>query len=122
MTEPLALLAYRKLLPGSQLKNRLEDLGYRVQTLADPDSLAAVAAETRPLVAVVDLDWAEDDILASIWELRQNTETAHVPVIAFGLQTEDGKKEAAAGVTLLASESAVLSQLPQLLDQALHVE
>src|SRR5262245_49139849 len=39
MTEPLALVVYEKLLPGSQLVNRLQDLKYRVQTVADPTQL-----------------------------------------------------------------------------------
>ena len=38
MTQPLALVLYEKLLPGSQLVNRLQDLNYRVQTIADPAS------------------------------------------------------------------------------------
>src|SRR5438445_9362650 len=35
MTTPLALVFYENLLPGSQLVNRLQDLGYRVQTIGD---------------------------------------------------------------------------------------
>ena len=32
MTQPLALVWYEKLMPGSKLVNRLQDLGYRVLT------------------------------------------------------------------------------------------
>ena len=35
MTQPLALVLYERLLPGSQLVNRLQDLNYRVQVIAD---------------------------------------------------------------------------------------
>ncbi len=35
MTEPLALVLYERLLPGSQVVNRLQDLRYRVQTVAE---------------------------------------------------------------------------------------
>ena len=35
MSEPLAILYYSNLMPGGQLANRLQDLGYRVQTMAD---------------------------------------------------------------------------------------
>ena len=43
MSEPLAILHYSNLMPGGQLANRLQDLGYRVQMLAD------MAALTRDL-------------------------------------------------------------------------
>ena len=33
MTQPLALVFYEKLMPGSQLVNRLQDLNYRVQAV-----------------------------------------------------------------------------------------
>ena len=42
MTQPLALVLYEKLLPGSQLVNRLQDLNYRVQTIADAASAAVL--------------------------------------------------------------------------------
>jgi len=123
MTEPLALVVYEKLLPGSQLTNRLQDMGYRVQTLSDPARLAEAATQMRPLVVLVDLEWSQTDVMPAIGNLRQNPATAHIPVIAFsGPGNQEQQKAAAAGVTLLASESAVLSQLPTLLQQALQVE
>ena len=39
MTRPLALFVYERLLPAGQLVNRLQDLGYRVQSLEDPATL-----------------------------------------------------------------------------------
>ena len=39
MTQPLALVLYEKLLPGSQLVNRLQDLNYRVQVIPDAEKL-----------------------------------------------------------------------------------
>ena len=42
MTQPLALVVYEKLLPGSQLLNRLQDLNYRVQAIANADSLVFI--------------------------------------------------------------------------------
>ena len=50
MTKPLALVSYGTLLPGSRLVHRLEDLGYRVGTVADLQSLATVAKSERPIV------------------------------------------------------------------------
>ena len=46
MSEPLALVLYEKLLPGSQLVNRLQDLKYRVQTISDPAKLTESAEAT----------------------------------------------------------------------------
>ena len=47
MTEPLALVVYEKLLPGSQIVNRLQDLNYRVQTISDPALLAECAEQGK---------------------------------------------------------------------------
>ena len=40
--QPLALVLYEKLLPGTQLVNRLQDLNYRVQTVNDAALLTGV--------------------------------------------------------------------------------
>ncbi len=45
MTQPLALVFYEKLMPGSQLVNRLQDLNYRVQAVNDSGVAAAMCAE-----------------------------------------------------------------------------
>ena len=55
MTEPLALVLYEKLLPGSQLVNRLHDLRYRVQVIADADTLVECAEQEKPMVVLADL-------------------------------------------------------------------
>ena len=124
MTTPLALLVYENLLPGSQLVNRLQDLGYRVQTLTDASLLAGQAEQVKPLVVVADLVARTQDICAAISALKNNPVTAHVPVLAFA-----GKKNAklqaaarSAGATLVASDDAILDQLPQMLEQVLQVE
>jgi CheY-like chemotaxis protein len=119
MTKPLALVLYERLLPGTQIVNRLQDLNYRVQTIADAGMLVTRALETAPLVVLAELQADRPDILAAINSLRENPETAHIPVIAIG---DEQLSLGAQGVTLFASESAVLSQLPQLLEQALQIE
>ncbi len=119
MTQPLALILYEKLLPGTQIVNRLQDLNYRVQTITHPNQLVNSAQESAPLVVFVELQPGRPDILEAISALRQNSATAHLPVIAVGNeQLVTGTR----GVTLIASESAVLNQLPQLLEQALQVD
>jgi DNA-binding response OmpR family regulator len=124
MTKPLALLVYERLLPGSQLVNRLQDLGYRVLTLNDLQLLVAHARQEKPLVALVDLVFRNADACAAIRSLRTASETSHVPVIAFCDPTnrELQKAARAAGATLIAASDGILDQLPALLDQAIQVD
>ena len=124
MTTPLALVFYENLLPGSQLVNRLQDLGYRVQTIGDVQTLALQALQEKPLILVTDLASACADMCAIIRELKRNPETRHIPVLAFTeLKNEKMQASAAAaGATIVAGNDAILDQLPQLLDQALQVE
>ena len=124
MTTPLALVFYENLLPGSQLVNRLQDLGYRVQTLSDVRTLVLQALQEKPLIVVTDLACGDADVCAIIRELKRNPETRHIPVIAF-TDLKDEKLQSAAtsaGATMVAGNDAILDQLPELLDQALQVE
>jgi PleD family two-component response regulator len=124
MTEPLALLVYEHLLPGSQLINRLQDLGYRVQTLSDLAALVPRAREDRPMVALVDLNFRNADVCAGIQALRTHADTAHVPVIAFCDPKNRALQTAAhrAGATLVAASDGILEQLATLIDRAIEVE
>jgi PleD family two-component response regulator len=124
MTQPLALLLYEKLLPGSQLVNRLQDLRYRVQTLSDAGSLVESAEQAKPLLVLVDLESVRGNVIPAIARLRQHSATKHLPVIAYGGDKDPELQAAAktAGVTLVVSEAAIVSHLPQFLEQALVVE
>ena len=124
MTQPLALVLYEKLLPGSQLVNKLQDLNYRVQVLSEPALLIQCALQEKPLLVLSDLNSQHDKVLTELKRLRQNPETQHLPVIAFNAEDSAELRAAAlaAGVTLLVSDVAILNHLPQLLEQALHVE
>lgn len=124
VTQPLALLLYEDLMPGSQLVNRLQDLHYRVQPLADATQMAESARSTRPMLILADLASTRADVCAAIAQLRKDPVTTHVPVIAF---TDEGAEQLQAagrqaGATLVVTDSAVLNHLPQLLEQALHLE
>jgi|SRR5438477_9286199 len=124
MTTPLALAFYENLLPGSQLVNGLQDLGYRVQTISDVQTLVLQCLQEKPLVVVADLAAANGDVCAAIRELKRNPETKHIPVIAFA-DLKNAKLQAlasAAGATIVAGSDAILDHLPQLLEQALQVE
>ena len=124
MTQPLALVLYERLLPGSQIVNRLQDLNYRVQTIADPELLVECAEQAKPLLVLADLESTRSNVSEAIGRLKQNLATKHLPVIAFGGENAPGLIEAAkaAGVTLIVGEAAILNHLSQLLEQALQIE
>ena len=124
MTKPLALIFYERLMPGSQLVNGLQDLGYRVQTVSDVQTLVLQSLQEKPMVVVADLAATNGDVCAAIRELKRNPETKHIPIIAFtDLKNEKLQAVAtAAGASIVAGSDAILDQLPQLLDQALHLE
>jgi len=124
MTKPAALLFHDDLLAGSQLFNRLQDLGYRVQGLSALSSLVSEAVRIKPIVFVALVSSASSPVSAGIEDLRKNPETAHIPVLLF---TKDRGREVAeasrqAGATLVAGEAGILTQLRQLMDQVLQVE
>jgi CheY-like chemotaxis protein len=124
MTQPLALVLYEKLLPGSQIVNRLQDLNYRVQVVAEASRLVECAEQVKPLLVLADLESRRDDVCAALARLKQNTATAHLPVVVFSREaaTELQAAAQAAGATLVVGETAILNHLPQILDQALQVD
>jgi len=124
MTEPLALVLYEKLIPGSQVVNRLHDLKYRVEALSDASRLVECAEQTGPMIVLVDLQCTRDNVCAAITRLKQSPATKHLPIIAFSSDKAANLQAAAqaAGVTLVVSDAAILSHLPQFLEQALQLE
>ena len=124
MTRPLALLAYEKLLPGGQLANKLQDLGYRVLPVPEPADLAVLAQREKALIAVVDLEPNYEKTSAAIAALRALDATAHIPVIAFATARNEVAQEQArqAGATLVTHDSTILAHLDQFLEQALQIE
>ena len=121
--KPLALVFYERLLPGSQLANRLTDLGYRVQTLEEAALIVETARQQRPIVLLMDLMTRRANICDLIKEVRRNEETSHLPIIGFAAQSNAPIQDEAvkAGATLVAIDDALLPQLPHLLEQALEV-
>lgn len=124
MVQPLAMIVYEKILPGTQLVNRLQDMKYRVQAITDADTLVACAEQEKPMLVLADLRSTRLDMCAVIGALRRNPNTAHIPVVAFGAEESPGAAKAAldAGATLVTGETAILTHLPELLEQALRVE
>ncbi len=123
MTQPLAIVFYEKLMPGSQLVNRLQDLNYRVQAVTDAATLLSITQREMPMLVLADLA-SKADITRIIADLKADATTAHIPVIAFAEEKATAQLAAAqtAGAALAVSETALNSYLPQLLNQALHIE
>jgi CheY-like chemotaxis protein len=123
MTQPLAIVFYEKLMPGSQLVNRLQDLNYRVQAITDATTLLITTQREMPMLLVADLA-SRADITRVIADLKADPATAHIPVIAFADEKATAQLTAAqtAGAALAVSEAALSNYLPQLLNQALHIE
>ena len=123
MTQPLALVFYEKLLPGSQLVNKLQDLNYRVQTANDLPALLRCAQTEGPMLVVVDLESKHDDVCRTIAALQADAATQHIPIIAFAGEQATALQAAAqkAGATLVVGEATIGNYLPELLNQALQV-
>ena len=123
MTSPLAIVFHERLMPGSQLANRLRDLNYRVLTLDNPAGLVATAQRETPLLLFIDLA-TPGDVCGAIARLKSEPATNHLPVIAFAPDSEPALLDAAqkAGANFAVTETAVISHLPQLLEQALHLD
>lgn len=119
--QPLALLLYEKLLPGTQLVNRLQDLGWRIVTVNDEALLARTAEEHKPMIVVADLVSARKNVASGISELRRNPLTAHIPIVAFTAESDQKVFDGAlaAGATVVVSDTAILQHLNQVIEQAL---
>jgi len=124
MTKPLTLLLYEKILPGGQLVNRLQDLGYRVQAVSDPGALVTLAEQEKPLLVMADLEPRTALVCQAIASLRENTATHHIPIIAIAPASDVPAQDSArqAGATLVVNDVTILQHLSQFLDQALHLE
>lgn len=123
MTQPLALVLYERILPGTQLVNRLQDLGYRVQTVHAAETLVAVAEKEKPLLVFADLESTNSRISETIAQIKQHPATKHLPVVAFASEEKaELKADAQAAGAIITGEAALLHHLPQVLDQALQLD
>lgn len=124
MTKPLALVFYERLLPGNQLMNRLQDMGYRVVAVTDSAQLASIARQEKPMFVFVDLQTEKGDPLPAVKDIRANLETKHIPILGFTGSYDKTPPQAAisAGINFVALDDSLLPQLPHLLEQMLSVE
>jgi CheY-like chemotaxis protein len=122
MTQPLALVFYERLMPGSQLVNRLQDLNYRVLAINNIALLAATTKRESPLLLITDLT-ARGEVLVTIEKIKADAATNHLPIIAFAPDDQPELLAAAqkAGASFTVGETTLASHLPQLLDQAMQV-
>jgi hypothetical protein len=119
----LALLLYSNLLPGSQLAGRLQEMGYRVQTISDTTALQEKCEQEKPLVLLAEVSKSNGSCEA-IAPMKKNPATAHIPVLAFAPAPDKALQGIAeqSGVSLLVGNAVVLEHLPQLLDQVLQLD
>jgi len=124
MKQPLILFLYENIFPGSQLLNRLQDLGYAVRVLSDPGLLVQEAARVTPLLVLADLAPHENEVLSAIAELNKNSPTSHLPIIAIvkAQATDLQEKARGTGATLVVTDQAILPHLKEFLEQALQVD
>ena len=101
---------------------RLQDLGYRVQTVHHAATLQEQCERAKPLVLLAEVSGAPESC-AGIALVKKAPATSHIPVLAFSASQNQALQTAAAqsGVSLLAGPTAMLEQLPQLLDQVLEL-
>lgn len=123
MTQPHAIILHERLIPGSKLLNRLEDLNYRVTATSDAGGLLEKVKSETPLLLFVDIQ-TTGDVTAAISQIKTDAATAHVPIIAFAPDAQLELLESAknSGANLAVADSAILNHLPQLIDQALAIE
>ncbi|HTI70305.1 MAG TPA: hypothetical protein VMF06_10075 [Candidatus Limnocylindria bacterium] len=124
MTRPLAIVFYERLLPGSQVVNRLADMGYRVQAMHVAAEVPHVVESCAPMVLVADLVLRSGDFSPIIARLKAADSTKHVPILGYCDPKNAKVVEAAiaSGAKLVAGEAGILEQLPQLMEHVLALD
>ena len=123
MQQPLAIVFYERLMPGSQLVNRLQDMNYRVRAVHNLVDLADKVYRDAPMLVIADLA-TQGDVCGVIEKIKTDPTTAHVPIISFApdnrmhLLTAAQKAQSNQSVI----ESALLNHLQSILEQALQLE
>lgn len=123
MTKPLALVLYQNIFPCAQLVNRLDDMGYRVETLTEAGELVPETRAKKPIIVVADLYAEDGDVCGAIQALKANKDIAHVPILAINPNNNEALRREAlsCGANLVVADEVVLHHLPEFLNQALEV-
>lgn len=120
--QPLALVFFQRPLPGNQLVNRLQDLGYRVQTANVAEKFQALAQTAGAMLALVDVEGAREELFTTMGHLRQGEATQHLPILAFAVAPTALENARKAGCTVVVETSALLTHLEAFLEQALRID
>ena len=122
MTQPLALLYFRRQLAGNQLAIRLQDLQYRVNSVSTIAELAAQARGAGVMLIVADVENAEEELWKTVRALRDEKATCHLPIIAYADSNANLQSAQKSGCRMAVEASALLTQLPAILEQALSLD
>ncbi len=124
MSQPLALIFYERIMPGSQLPTKLESLGYRVEVAHSAEEIFTLAKSLKPLIIIADIATRNRDVCPVISRVRQDSETKYIPIIAITDSSDPRLEPAAreAGANLVVNESAITMHLKPLLDRALALD
>jgi hypothetical protein len=112
-TQPVSMVIHDRLMPGSAIANRLVDRGWRVHTHSGADAPLQQLRRHKPMLVVVQLDLRGGDV-----------DLAHMAVLAYGPLANGRLRDAAiaAGAQVVAADSSILEQLPNLIEAALAVD
>jgi CheY-like chemotaxis protein len=124
MSSPLVLLFYEKIIPGSQIVHRLQDMGYRVSNINKCEELVGAVRKHLPMVLIADLETKSGDVSGVIRILKEDLVTQHIPVLTYvSLEDKDlHEKARLAGANLIAGRDGVLEQLPHLMEHVLEID
>lgn len=115
---------FERLLPGSQLVNRMQDKGFRVTTVSAPDQLIDACRRDKPILLIADVPERSEGVCAALTLLQQTPDTNHLPIIAV-VPSESPNVEAQArktGAKLVVQDSVILAHLDQFVEQALQLD
>lgn len=121
MTMPLALICFENLVRANQLLNKLRDQGYRTREVGVQD-LGIVAETDKPFLILLEIVNGSDRSVTALRQIRETPATSHIPVLVVTAKQNLSDKLLEAGATLVASDTALLDQLPHLLNHILEVE
>ena len=115
---PLVLLAEDNEANVRMVRDYLESRGYRVAVAGDGEAAAAMAAELRPALVLMDVQMPRVDGLAATRLIRANPGTARTPVVALTALAMPGDKERCleAGADAYLSKPVRLGELGALVD------
>jgi DNA-binding NarL/FixJ family response regulator len=103
----------------SKIRAVAKHVGVDVKFAQTPDEILAQARELRPALAIIDLNSAKADPIATITALKEDAATKDLPTIGFASHVHADLIEAArrAGADEVLPRSAFAARLPQILSR-----